>query len=97
MSQPLNEIKIEVKGESLYASQDKIYPREVEGRFNQIRSLFVYLLLGAYYILPWVQLGERQAILFDLPARKFHIFFFTFWPQDFIFLTVTVFENRIFK
>ena len=88
MTQSLNEIKIEVKGESLYASHEKIYPRQVDGRFHRVRSLMVYLLLGVYYFTPWLQWGDRQAVLFDLPARKFHIFFFTFWPQDFIFLAL---------
>jgi hypothetical protein len=35
---------------------------------------------------PWIPWG-RQAVLFDLPARKFHIFALTLWPQDFYFLT----------
>jgi cytochrome c oxidase accessory protein FixG len=29
----------------------------------------------------------RQAVLFDLEARKFHIFGLILWPQDFIYLT----------
>ncbi|NND82197.1 MAG: cytochrome c oxidase accessory protein CcoG [Gammaproteobacteria bacterium] len=67
---------------------EKIFPREVRGRFQSLRSICVYLLLGAYYLLPWVQWGERQAVLFDLPARKFHIFMLTFWPQDFYLLSL---------
>ena len=38
-------------------------------------------------MLPWIRWGERQAVLFDLPARKFHVFGLTLWPQDFYFLT----------
>src|SRR3546814_19610499 len=30
----------------------------------------------------------RQAVLFDLPARKFHVWGLTFWPQDFTFLAM---------
>jgi cytochrome c oxidase accessory protein FixG len=37
--------------------------------------------------LPWLRWEDRQAVLFDLPARKFHIFALTLWPQDFYFLT----------
>jgi polyferredoxin len=33
-----------------------------------------------------LQWEGRQAILFDLPARKFHLFGLTLWPQDFIYL-----------
>lgn len=74
--------------ESLYAKSEKIYPREVNGRFQRLRVIAVYSLLGLYYFLPFLQWHGRQAILFDLPARKFHIFFLTFWPQDFFFLSV---------
>jgi cytochrome c oxidase accessory protein FixG len=71
---------------SLYAKAEKIYPREVHGLFARMRVLGVLGLLGIYYIMPWVQWDGRQALLFDLPARKFHIFFITLWPQDFIYL-----------
>ena len=73
---------------SLYQKREKIRPRAVSGRFNTLRVLSVVVLLGLYYGVPWLQWGGRQAVLFDLPARKFHIFSVTFWPQDFIFLTL---------
>jgi cytochrome c oxidase accessory protein FixG len=72
--------------QSLYARQEKIYPREVHGLYARLRALGVLGLLGLYYLLPWLQWGGHQAVLFDLPARKFHIFFITLWPQDFIYL-----------
>jgi cytochrome c oxidase accessory protein FixG len=68
-------------------AQQKIYPREVTGRFASLRVLSVWALLGIFYGMPWVSRGNRQAILFDLPARKFYIAGLVFWPQDFIFLT----------
>ncbi len=74
--------------ESLYRKEPKIYPREVRGRFDRLRDLAMYALLGLYYVLPWITLGGRQAVLFDLPARKFYIFNLTFWPQDFIYLAL---------
>ncbi len=45
-------------------------------------------LLGIYYGLPWIQWEGRQAVLFDLPERKFHVFGLTFWPQDFFLLAL---------
>ncbi len=71
----------------LYATRQKIYPREIGGRFQRLRVIAVFVLLGIYYVLPWIPWGGRQAVLFDLPARKFHIFALTLWPQDFYFLT----------
>jgi len=72
----------------LFASQEKIYPRAVHGLFALWRTIGVLMLLGTYYIVPWLQWGERQAILFDLPNRQFHILGLTFWPQDFFYFAV---------
>ena len=72
---------------SLYEKGEKVYPREIQGRFQRLRVLAVWVLLGLYYLLPWLNWGGRQLVLFDLPARKFYVFGLVFWPQDFIFLT----------
>jgi cytochrome c oxidase accessory protein FixG len=48
----------------------------------------MYVLLGLYYFIPWLNWSGRQAVLFDLPERKFYIFSLTFWPQDFIYLAL---------
>lgn len=72
---------------SLYEAHRKVYPREVAGRFARLRTLATFALLGIFYGLPWLQWNERQAVLFDLPARKFHLFSLTLWPQDFLYLS----------
>ena len=72
--------------ESYYQAHQKVYPREVKGRFTTLRITAVWVLLGLFYGLPWLRWDDRQAILFDLPARKFHLLGLTLWPQDFIFL-----------
>ena len=74
--------------QSLYQIRQKIYPREVHGLFAALRTLGVFSLLGLYYILPWLQWDDRQAVLFDLPERKFYIFNLVFWPQDFFYLAL---------
>ncbi len=71
---------------SLYQAHEKIYPRDVSGYFTRLRVISLLTLLGIYYITPLLQWNDRQAILFDLPARQFHIFGLTLWPQDFIYL-----------
>ncbi len=72
----------------LYAPHEKVYPREIAGRFARLRTLCVWVLLGIFYLFPWMEWNGRQAVLFDLPARKFFIAGLVFWPQDFIFLTL---------
>lgn len=74
--------------QSLYAKRVKIYPRQVHGIFAVLRTTGVTVLLGLYYIIPWLQWDEHQMVLFDLPARKFYIFGMIFWPQDFFYLAM---------
>jgi cytochrome c oxidase accessory protein FixG len=71
----------------LYRAAPKIYPRETDGRFQRLRQAAVFVLLGLYYVMPWMQWNGRQAVLFDLPARKFYVLGLTLWPQDFFYLT----------
>jgi len=73
--------------QSLYESHRKIYPREATGRFARWRWVFVWLTQAVFYGLPWLQWGERQAVLFDLAARRFYLFGYVLYPQDFIYLT----------
>ena len=68
-----------------YASHKKVYPREVHGLFANLRILGITVLLGLFYGVAWLPWDGRQAVLLDLPARKFYIFGLTFWPQDFFF------------
>jgi cytochrome c oxidase accessory protein FixG len=84
---PLVAVLVQPEGDSLYAAQPKIYPREMSGRFTTLRTAAVFLLLGIFYLIPWVRWDGHQAVLFDLPARKFYVFGLTFWPQDFFWLT----------
>ncbi|MYI89419.1 MAG: cytochrome c oxidase accessory protein CcoG, partial [Gammaproteobacteria bacterium] len=70
----------------LYLHHEKIYPREVHGKFAFFRLTGVVGLLGLYYVIPWLNWDGRQAVLFDLPGRKFFIFNFVIWPQELYFL-----------
>ncbi|HZD53266.1 MAG TPA: cytochrome c oxidase accessory protein CcoG [Woeseiaceae bacterium] len=79
----------------LYRSEDKIYPREIRGRFARLRRLAMFALLGLFYAGPWLRWDGRQAVLFDLPARKFYIFGLTLWPQDFILLALLLITAAI--
>lgn len=72
---------------SLYEKREKIQAQDVKGFFNSLRNFTIYITLGAYFLGPWLFWNGRQAILFDLPNRKFYILGITFWPQDFFLLS----------
>ena len=98
---------VEVGELDLYQKRERIYTRKVEGFFQRLRLYTGWPLLIMYFGGPWLQWDGRQAIWFDLPTRKFHIFAITFWPQDapllawllviaaFALFTVTVFAGRV--
>ena len=60
----------------------------MQGRFAACRKRAVVVLLGLFYGVAWLQWDGHQALLFDLPARKFYIFGLTLWPQDFFYLAL---------
>lgn len=70
----------------LYAKHIKIHPRKDHGLFNKLRNSSVVILLAIFYAFPWLNWNGRQAVLWDLPDRKFYIFDIIIWPQDFFFL-----------
>jgi len=74
--------------EALYTKHKKVYPRQVHGLFARLRTVGVLLLLGLYYGVAWLPWEGRQALLFDLPNRKFYILDWVFWPQDFFYLAL---------
>ena len=91
----------------LYAKREKIQTRSYKGLFKNIRLAGVAFLFLLYFGTAWLQWDGRQAVLFDLPARQFHIFSATFQPQDFFLLSflliicafglffITVFAGRV--
>ena len=74
--------------QALYEVRKKIYPRAVSGWFATWRWAMVFATQLVFYGVPWLYWNDRQAVLFDLGARKFYIFGIVFWPQDFIYLTI---------
>lgn len=72
---------------NLYAAAEKIYPRSTFGFFTKWRWVMIWLTQIVFYGVPWLEWGHRQALLFDLEARRFYIFNLVLYPQDLIYLT----------
>ena len=71
----------------LYASRKKIYVKEVKGLFQRIRFVSLLGLMGMYFLFCWITIDGQPLILFDLPAREFHLYGTTFYPKDFFLLS----------
>jgi cytochrome c oxidase accessory protein FixG len=76
----------------LYATRIKVYPRAVAGRWRTIKWSVLVLLLGLYYVVPWLRWDRgpgapSQAILIDLDGRRGWFFDVVLWPQEVYFVT----------
>jgi len=73
---------------ALFEIRKKIYPRAVHGWFAKWRWALIFLTQAIFYGMPWLSWNGRQAVLFDLAARKFYVLGMVFWPQDVIYLSI---------
>ncbi len=74
----------------LYERWKKIQTLWVDGRFQRARRAMLLVLLLIFYLGPWITWNGHPAIHLDLPGRKFTIFAFTFWPQEFVLLSMVM-------
>lgn len=72
----------------LYEKRVKIYPKAVQGLFNNWRWALVFFTQAIFYGLCWLEWNGRQAVLFHLVERKFYLFGLVLWPQDVFYLAV---------
>lgn len=59
-----------------------IYPKKVSGKFFRWRTYLSWVLLAVLFAGPFIQVGGRPYMLFNIFERKFIIFGAAFWPQD---------------
>lgn len=72
----------EILYKDLYENAPKIVTRKVKGFYQQLRCWLNAPLLALFFLIPWLSVSDRQAVLFDLSAQQFYIFDLVLWPQD---------------
>jgi len=72
----------------MYEAQSKIYPRNTAGFFKNWRWVMIWITQLVFYGVPWLQWGERQAMLLDISTHRFYIFGLVLYPQDLIYLVI---------
>ncbi|MGG7036526.1 MAG: cytochrome c oxidase accessory protein CcoG [Flavobacterium sp.] len=68
-----------------------IFPKIPKGRFYERRKWLSYFLLLFLLSAPFVKVNNHQFLMFNVLERRFNIFGFPFWPQDFhIFVIIMI-------
>jgi cytochrome c oxidase accessory protein FixG len=72
----------------LYEPHQKIYPRNISGFYKNWRWAMIWITQIVFYGVPWLEWGQRQAVLLDISTHRFYIFGLVLYPQDLIYLVV---------
>ncbi len=86
------ESRKEQKESPLYQGQVWVYPKAVRGTFRKVKWSALVVLLGLYWVLPWVRWDRGpgapdQALMIDMAGRRAYFFGIEIWPQEVYFLT----------
>lgn len=73
-----------------------IFPKKPKGTFYNLRTYVSWVLLFFMFASPFIKIKGNQFLLFNVIERKFHIFGFPFWPQDFHLLVISMLVSVVF-
>ncbi|NNK18112.1 MAG: cytochrome c oxidase accessory protein CcoG [Maribacter sp.] len=73
-----------------------VFPKKPSGKFFEYRKLVSYFLLAFLILAPFVKINGNQFLMFNVLERRFNIFGFPFWPQDFHLFVVSMIIGVIF-
>ncbi|MDP3671288.1 MAG: cytochrome c oxidase accessory protein CcoG [Telluria sp.] len=66
----------------------RVQVRATRGRHTSWRWACVWLTQLVWFGLPWLSWNGHPLLLFDLPARQFHVLGKVLWPQELIYLAL---------
>lgn len=73
-----------------------IYPKKPKGVFYEYRTYLSWFLIAFMVLAPFIKIDGNQLLLFNVLERKFNIFGFPFWPQDFHLLVISLLVSIVF-
>jgi len=73
-----------------------VFPKKPSGKFYKYRSYLSYFLLAFLLLAPFIKINGNQFLLFNVLERRFNIFSFPFWPQDFHLLVISMITGVVF-
>ncbi|MFB9057489.1 cytochrome c oxidase accessory protein CcoG [Mariniflexile ostreae] len=73
-----------------------VFPKKPNGKFYKYRKWVSYVLLAFLLIAPFVKINGNQFLMFNVLERRFNIFGFPFWPQDFHLFVISMLIGVVF-
>lgn len=73
-----------------------VFPKKPSGKFFKYRVIVSWFLLVFFIISPFVKINGNQFLMFNVLERKFNIFSFPFWPQDFHLVVISMITGVVF-
>lgn len=73
-----------------------IFPKKPSGKFYEYRKWVSYFLLVVLIANPFIKVNGNQFMLFNILERRFNIFGFPFWPQDFYLFVLFMIVGVVF-
>ncbi len=89
----------QASGGDLYFKRIPVVPRSIHGPFRRFKSALLWLSFAVYFLLPWLPWSRAdapsQAVLFDIPGRRYMIFDLIVYPQDIFWLSMLLFISAV--
>ncbi|MFL9843200.1 cytochrome c oxidase accessory protein CcoG [Flavobacterium rhizosphaerae] len=73
-----------------------VFPKKPKGKFYDKRKAVSWFLLAFLVAAPFVKINGNQFLMFNVLERRFNIFGFPFWPQDFYLFVISMIIGVIF-
>lgn len=73
-----------------------VYAKKVSGKFYKYRTQLSWFLLAFLFVAPFIKIKGHQFLLFNVIERRFNIFSFPFWPQDFHIFVILMIIGVVF-
>lgn len=73
-----------------------VFPKKPVGKWYEYRKYISYILLAILLVSPFIKINGHQFLLFNVLERRFNIFGFPFWPQDFYIFVIMMLTGVVF-
>ena len=73
-----------------------VFPKKPNGKYYKYRKVVSYLLLTFLLLAPFIKIDGNQFLMFNVVQRRFNIFGFPFWPQDFHLFVISMIIGVVF-